>query len=382
MFDTMVDAPSARRLFVRPVHAFTAAAACVVLASSAGASAFETYGGGYAPFRAPAFGDVGSFATKGDALADGRLLVVTGNEVFVESGVGTRQFAAVASFDPAQTSGSTDPAFVRVSPDGSRVAVGTGFGKPVAVFDVAALGTSAAPTVLTSGSNADYFAVNHFDAAWRDGSTLAISSGMFGQPSIVTALDVTSDPASPSVTPLIANIGGASAGIAFDDEGRLFTGNGFTGDGPSQTGEIRAFEPAEWASGAADFEVGGAFVADVLSASPLLFDNEGNLFVGGGDFGAGFDAGTLAVVSADAIDGVLLGGSIDASDTDQVRRLDPLGTGFGFFEAAYNGATGELFVIDNDFGSGVSTWYATVPAPPAALAVLCGAMTRRRRRRD
>ncbi len=59
--------------------------------------------------------------------------------------------------------------------------------------------------------------------------------------------------------------------------------------------------------------------------------------------------------------------------------LDPLGTGFGFFVSAFNDATGELIIIDNDFTTGVSTWHATIPAPPCiALLALASAPRRRR----
>ncbi|VAX41401.1 hypothetical protein MNBD_PLANCTO03-2172, partial [hydrothermal vent metagenome] len=124
-----------------------------------------------------------------------------------------------------------------------------------------------------------------------------------------------------------------------------------------------------------DFEVGGVFLGDVLSGGSLRFDAEGNLFVGGGDFGE-FDTGYLGIVNASAIADALAGfGPIDPNDPFDLRRLDPRGDGFGYFASAYNSVTGELYVADGE------TWYATVPGP-GALGVLAwaGLLAARRRR--
>ncbi|VAX38878.1 hypothetical protein MNBD_PLANCTO03-862, partial [hydrothermal vent metagenome] len=211
----------------------------------AAGDAFENYGQSYRAFSTPPIGD-GSFGVTGDALPDGRLLMVTGNSVFVESAVGSGLFDEVGVFDASQTGGAADPAFLSVSPDGSRVAVGVGFGKPVAVFDVAALGSAGSPTMLTSGSVADYFAVGHFAGAWYDNTQLALTAGAFGSEAFVSLLDTTSDVGSPVNELVITEIAGASAGVAFDSAGRLYTANGFADGSGSGTGNIRVFEPAEW----------------------------------------------------------------------------------------------------------------------------------------
>ncbi len=343
------------------------------LAAPAAADAFSNYGDSYRAFSTPPIGD-GSFSVAGAALPDGRLLMVTGNSVYLETGIATATFNEVAILDASQTGGSTDPAFLSISPDGSRIAIGTGFGKPVAVFATSALGTPNAPTTLTSGSVADYFAVGHFDAAWYDNTSLALTAGNFGQPAFVSLLDTASDPNNPTNPLVITNIQGASAGIAFDDDGRLYTANGFANGNASDTGNIRAFDAADWLGGA-DFEAEGILIGDVLSGNALRFDAEGNLLVGGGDFG-NFDAGYLGVVNADALADALAGfGPIDSGDAAQLARLDPRGDGFGFFSSAYNAMTGELYVTDSD------TWYATIPAPTTlALLVTAGVFAGRRRR--
>ena len=350
-----------------------ASAVCCALGASARADAFGVYGGSFRAFATPPKGG-GSFGVAGAALPDGRLVMVTGNSVFLESAPGSAQFAEVARLDASQTGGSTDPSFLSVSPDGSRIAVGAGFGKPVAVFATGALGTPEDPTDLTAGSVADYFTVGHYDAAWYDNRRLAITAGDFGSPAFVSLLDTASDPDSPVNDLVITGIAGASAGVAFDSAGRLYTSNGYADGSGSGTGNIRVFGLAEWMAGA-DFETAGLLVGDVLSGSSMRFDRDGNLLVGGGDFGV-FDAGYLGVIHADAIGGVLAGlGPIDTGDPFDLKRLDPRGDGFGYFGSAYNPLTGELYVTDGE------TWHATIPAPASVgLLAVAGVCVARRRR--
>lgn len=365
----------------------SACAAGAAVACGAGLAradgAFATYGQLYRTMAMPATG-LGSSGLMGEALPDGRLLAVTGNSILMESGVGTGVFAAVATFDPAQSGGASDPAFVRLSPDGTRVAVGLGFGKPVAVVPLSALGTPGSPATLTAGGASRYYNVPHYDGAWADNSHLGITSGNFGSPGIVSVLDVASPTTTPVNPTVLSGIGGASAGIAFDSAGRLFTGNGFDlGPGGSSTGTIRAFERTAWdgAVAATPFETGGVLVADVLSANSLLFDRDGNLVVGGGDFDE-FDVGYLAVLRAGALAGALAGlGPVDRNSAD-VLRLTPSGDPFAFYGSAFNGLTGELYATVTNFSTGANTWYATVPGPGGAALVLVGSalLTARRRR--
>ena len=321
-------------------------------------SAFDSYGSSYRQVDLPPIaGD--SFFVLGDVLTDGRIVATTGDGVFVETGVGTGSFDRVADLDVSVFGGSDpDPAFLTVSPDGSRVALGGGFGKPVAVFSTSALGSAGSPSLL-DGSNMDLFQVEHFDAAWRDNTTLAIAAGDFVDPSFVSLLDVTSSPAAPVNPVVLDGILGGSGGVAFDSAGRLYTGNGFGfGGGGSETGTLRVFDPSELSvTTPADFETDGTLLGEVLSANSLSLDGDGNLFVGGGDFGGG-DFGYLGVVSAVAIADALSGlGPIDVNDSDDLVRLDPRGDGVGFFGSRFNPVSGELFVTDG------ATWWATVPSP-------------------
>ena len=163
-------------------------------------------------------------------------------------------------------------------------------------------------------------------------------------------LDTTSLDLSNPTNPLIIDNTGVPGGITFDADGNLYTGNGL-GSGKIQTGEVRVFENASWTEALTggpplDFLIDGTLVVHILSASPLGFDGEGNLFVGGGDFIGGTDVDFAAVVRASAVANAILGmGPADPNDPSQVRRLDPDSTSaFDFYFVNYNGVREELYL--------------------------------------
>lgn len=287
----------------------------------------------------------------GASLPDGRLLAVTGERVYVESDVGTGVWC-VAGLLPA----TAEPTFVAVSPSGARIAVGMNPG--LVVFEREWLAScGGAPVAL--GSVGVVFSVEHYDGAWIDEDRLALSAPG-GE--VLEALLGTGGGVSTRV--IVANIGGASGGVGVDAAGNLYTGNGFDfAPGGSETGWVKAFAPALWASAAADFESEGVLVCDVLSAVGLRFDGEGNLLVGGGDFVSG-DTGYVGVVSALAISDALSGGGpANSADPADVRRLMPTSDPFAFYGAFANGAQREVVATTVDFATGVATWHAA--ASPA-----------------
>lgn len=366
---------------MQPRLAAPLCAAALTLSSVHAQPAFEGYGAPYRAITLPPH-PPGSSQPAGAALADGRLVVVSGLSILRESAPGSSQFETVAVLDSAAMGGGTDAAFLRVSPDGQRIAVGGGANRPVAVFHSSVLPAGGLPVTIGPGL-ASFFNVPHYDAAWADGSRLAITAGDFGSASRVTMLDVTSDPAAPANPAVITNIRGASGGVAFDSAGRLYTGNGFDLEpGGSTTGTIRAFDASLLGGTApADFETGGVLIGGVLSATSLSFDLEGNLLVGGGNF-TDMDVGYLGVISADALGDALAGlGPIDPGDPLDMRRLTPDADPFAFYGSAFNAATGEVYATLTDFASGATTWYATVPAPAAgALLGMMGLLAARRSR--
>ena len=276
------------------------------------------------------------------AAPDGRLVTLSGSTVYRETSAGSRTFSALGTLSGADFSAS-GAAFVRVSPDGTKLAVGNGGGASFSSYKVGVFTLPALSGV--------WFSVNHFDGAWCNNRFLALSAGTFGQPSAVIALDtaITSS-SSPRTITLVNNIGGSSGGIAFDAARNLFTGNGYKGAGPSETGAIHGFPRAQWRSvlsgGAAlDFETQGTEIAVLLSASPLQFDNGGNLLVGGGNFGVD---NPIALVRASAVARALSGGEpVDPDDSSSVRRFDPdSGNSSNFYTVTTNPARAEFYVQD------------------------------------
>jgi hypothetical protein len=303
-------------------------------------------------------------------LNDGRVITPVGAKVYVETSPGSHSFTQTGTL-PAADFPSFGAAFIRVSPDGTQIAVGNNGGTSfsnyqVGVFDVHSLA-------------GDWFAAHHLDAEWIDNAHIALTAGDFGSPSVVTVLDTASpNPPSPTNITIIDNIGGASGGIAFDSAGNLHTGNGFQTSGPSGTGAVKAFPHAAWTAALKggpplDFEEGGVLVVDVLSASPLAFDRQGDLLVGGGDFSSSSDTDFVALVRASAVANALSGmGPADSSNSDQVRRLDPdPANDFNYFSVNYDPTLGRLYVRDS--GSATVHTYmdvSTIPAHPFAVRVL------------
>ncbi len=279
-----------------------------------------------------------------DVLADGRIIGLADDEVYVETAVGSRVFAVQGMLPNADIAGF-GPAFLRVSPNGGTLAVGNNGGSSLADFDIGVF-----DTLSLSGT---WFRVNHFDAEWYDNRHLAVTAGDFGNPSFVTLLDTqSSDPLNPTNPMIVANIGGASAGITFDTAGNLYTGNGFGTSGPSDTGALKVFGQAAWQAALQgsplDFENSGVLVIDLLSASYLGFDPEANLYLGGGDFISGeLDFGALVRSSA-VVQAVQGGGLVDPDDPALVRRFDPdTANDSNFYTVNHNAVTRELYFQDS-----------------------------------
>ncbi|MEM9658218.1 MAG: PEP-CTERM sorting domain-containing protein [Planctomycetota bacterium] len=315
------------------------------------------------------------------ALPDGRLLFIDGADVVAETAAGSRNFATIGSLDPSfPLADDFAPAFVAVSPDGGTLAVGNGGGPtfvdfqiglfPVADFN---LGTP------TSGSQ---LAFNHFSATFLDNDTLVVANGNFGSPSQVFALELDG-----TSTLLVDGVGGASAGIAVDAGGNLFTGNGFADSDPStlsMTGDVKGFAAADWQaalSGGApvDFENSGELIVSALSANSLGFDSAGNLHVGGSNSFGGGDSDFFALASASAVDDALAGlGVVDRLDPLAFRALDPdpLADSGSGYRLVFNAVTSELIAASNGMG-----FVLAVPEPSAAILLVIAAAAILRRRK-
>lgn len=263
-----------------------------------------------------------------DALGDGRLITSDGNAIQIETSLGSRQFTQVGAVPSAV------PSFMRVSPNGTQVALGDG--NRVFVFDPSAVNTY------------KIFETSNFDGEWVDDAKLAISSvGQVDRGTVVKILDVGSG----AITTIIQGIAGSPAGVTVDQAGNLYSGNGL-GVNPSTTGTIKVFPKVEWMAplfegSVINFESSGTLVANLLSAAYLGFDKQGNLYVGGGDVATGTDKGYAAIVSKSAIEYVLAGGSpiSSASHVTKLQRLDP-DPDDNFWFVNSNWVTGELYLKD------------------------------------
>jgi hypothetical protein len=310
-----------------------------------------------------------------DVGSDGRVVSLDGATVYRESAPGSRAFTMLGTL-PAGDIPSFGAAFIRVSPSGSQIAVGNNGGASFANFQV---GVFSLPALTGTWFNA-----GHFDAAWIDNRFLAVTAGAFGSPGVVTALDTASpNPASPSNVTVIANVGGASGGIAFDAAGNLYTANGFQESGPSQTGEVHAFKKAAWTAAQAggtalNFETQGIPIVDLLSGSPLAFDLAGDLLVGGGNsFGSPPDGNYFAIVDAPAVQTALAGGGlVNGADSSKVRKLDPDSGAGSFYSVAANATRREIYAVN--VGSATVFVYsaaaAAVPAVPPLGLLACASL--------
>ncbi len=307
-----------------------------------------------------------------DVLSDGRIVSLGGSDLYVESAVGTGTFDFFGAVPGADFS-SFGAGFLEVSPGGDRIAIGNGGGESFSNFEVGVFDAN-----NLSGS---WFGVGHFAATWYDDTQLALTAATFGNPGVVTMLDTTSDPLNPTNPVVVDGVGGASGGIAFDDAGGLYTGNGFSITGPSGTGAVMQFPQASWLpalSGgeAVDFESDGNFIIDILSASSLGFDGSGNLHVGGGDFGV--DGDYAAIIDALAVAAAREGqGPVSARDGSVVRRFDPDPSANTFYSVNFNDVTGDLYLQ-----SGSTVYRYAVPEPMTAALLLVGAAVLLRKRRS
>ncbi|MEM9347404.1 MAG: PEP-CTERM sorting domain-containing protein [Planctomycetota bacterium] len=305
-------------------------------------------------------------------LPDGRILVVNGPTISVETGVGTGVFSDIGDY--VVTSPTFGPTIASVSPDGTSVLIGSNFSGSVYV---------ASTSAPTPGST-QVFSANDSDGIWLDNTNIALTNG-----SGVQLLD-TSDG---TVTTIVDNVGGGSAGITLDSSGNLYTGNGFDfAPGRPNTGLIKAFTAADIQTAITsgtpiDFQNAGVEVADLLSAGSLGFDAAGNFFVGGGDFfGGSGDFGYAALIDADAFDDRLANpGSVplidSSSPTDILRQFaSPPATVSASQPPSwvYNEATGELLI--SYFNQSEVFVYA-VPEPTSAGLLALGLAVGFRRRR-
>ncbi len=256
---------------------------------------------------ADVFGNNVTTHVDGYPLA-GRFIAATGSTVYLQKNFGADLWLPVAT-EPV----NMDPCFLKISPNGSKIALGVGLGKPLYVFPTSLLSVSAPPDISVAAVTTTY-TENMYDGAWGDDRYLYINAGLdSGDPNVyrsqIYAIDTSSSGGAP--IPIINDILGASGGVAFDAAGDLVTGVGY-GDA---TGELKIWPASKVALALKGTPLdygttGSVLIEGALSAASLGFDSSGNLYVGGGDaFGGSGHYGYAGLISATAVQQVLTGGA-------------------------------------------------------------------------
>lgn len=313
--------------------------------------------------------DLPSGTASFDAMPDGRVIALRGDEILLQSAVNGSTFTMIGSLTTGQI-GPFGGSFIRANPSGTTIAIGdnqAGFGpQNVILLDMSGLD----PFVPSAGQTVS---APNFDAHWADNDTLYVSGSVgFADPAQITEVRASTL----SVRTVVGNLQGAPGGVTTDGT-YLYAGNGFaSGGGSSQTGEVRAFSLSAITGSTLDYESDGLTVADVLSGNSLGFDHIGNMLIGGSDaFGSG-DGGYAGVVDGAAIDAALAGGGI--APPSAVLQLTPASAD-EFYLIQFNAFTEEVLVTY--FGTNTVYRYALIPAPGTGVALAAGLLGFRRRRR-
>lgn len=258
---------------------------------------------------------------------EGRLIVAENTTIWMQRTYGSSQWDAVATVPTAM-----DPSFIRVSPDGSKIALGRGYGQPLLIVPTSVLSV-ANPPDLTSASGVVTFSSSHlsyYDGDWKDNRYFIIDGGSWPGPdctypywndpqctfsSGVGALDTeSSDPANDTGV-LVTTHDGASADVDVDENDNLLVGIGWLPDdgGVNRTGELRVIVGSSWdetVPNTIDFSSLPLVADNLLTAAWMGQDAEGNLHVGGGDaFGTGgpVENGYAAIIKAGVVDDIATG---------------------------------------------------------------------------
>lgn len=318
--------------WTRTLVAFAAAASIVLPARHAAAEAFDEYAtkGTYSitlPPRTTSYATLSdSFGPRASAVIDGyalrgRLLAVNDSTVYLQKNFGSSVWLPVA-----KVATNMDPSFVKISPDGTTIALGLGYFQPLHLVGASLLSVTAPPN-LSTHPQVKRFDASYYDAVWRDARYLLVN-GEGPSGSQVYAIDTyLADPASAFI-PLITSVPGASAGVAVDRFGNLVTGIGFG----ATTGELKIWPAGDVAAALAPdgapltySSTGHLLATKVLSAASLGFDADNNLYVGGGDaFGDSGDYGYAALIHAGVLTRVLAGGApVDESKPGEYSAIAP-----------------------------------------------------------
>lgn len=254
-----------------------------------------------------------------------RVVAFDGFQIFRQTSSGSSNFTSIGSL-PAEFEGGTDPAFALTSLFGGFYLLGAGAGGsqfPATSFNGNLF------LLPFSGGEASLVAniPFHTGATFRLPFEVFVSAGVSTFDSFhVERLNLLTN----NLATVIDNGPGASAGVGVDIAGNLYTGIGFDAAG-ARTGEIRKFSQNSVTqallTGVPIAFDEGLFVSQTLSATGILFDAQGDMWVAGGDFFGG--SGALGFVA-----------EIDPETGAILRQINPTGNPDAFFSIA----------IDHQFG--------------------------------
>ncbi len=243
-----------------------------------------------------------SFSTTFDFLPDNRLITFNGFEILVQSQRGSSDFDLLGTL-PTEFEGST-PAFIIAEPEADFFVLSTGADGNIF-------------TLPTTGGEAELITniPLNFSASFRSEELDELFINRGTQPdgpftgSQVERLLLSTG----TIQTIVEDIPGASASVGFDSLGNLYTGIGSDPD-DLRTGEIRRFlkedvDQSIETGNPLNFDNDGEFVTQLLSATGLVFDEEGDLWVAGGNLSSDDQQGFIAEVNPNT--GQLL------------RRIDP-----------------------------------------------------------
>ena len=313
----------------------------------------------------------------------GRILAANDKSIYLQKNYGAggnANFLTVGTVPLG--SGAMDPTFIKISPDGEKIALGLGWGQPIYVFPTSMLSVNN-PVELDNDvySQISVFDTDCYEAVWIDDAgsdyRLAINRGnMVDYTSEVVILDTTQPVSASNPKVVIAGIDGSSADVDVDLSGNLITGNGWA---TGRTGEIKIVAKTDWETA---YSTGSPvqyetdpkaklLANNILSAADLGVDKDNNLHVGGGDFLDGSEQGFAAVVHNSVLTRVLAGGlPVDENNTSEYKELapDPAGDDTAT-NAEYNSWGESLYITWNPdsgwWGVGVTpritAYYSSTP---------------------
>ena len=272
----------------------------------------------------------------------GRLILATGNKIYLQRNYGSSVYDVVATVKYAM-----DPCFVHPSPDGDRIALGLGYFQPLLIVPTSILSIDNPPALVDQNNNFhpdvkafDPLYIKYYEADWADNQYLVVNGGTWPDGALppynpgdfASGVGILNTDAEDTWTEygraLVTNIPGASSDVDVDADGNLITGIGF---GTGTTGQIKIWAASEWNAAdpqetpSLDYQANTKIVAaNASSAAYMGTDAEGNLVVGGGDWAAGppTSIGYAALINVSVLDRVLAGGSpVDESNAAEYREL-------------------------------------------------------------